>query len=143
MEVIIVALIVSLLAPTINGLITNRNNRKVKIEDWAREDAVAEQAAQAAALLLEANERVAESTSGLATQLVEIHGQAEQIHTLVNSNLQAAMQGQLEAMKAQVILMRNDKDTTAEAIVAKQKEIDILAQAIRDKERQTQLAKFI
>jgi len=143
MDIIVVALIVSLISPAILGLITNSNNRKIKQEDWAREDAVANQAAKAAALLLEANQRAQEASQDLATQLTEIHGQAEQIHTLVNSNLMASMQGQLEAMKAQVVLMRNDKDTTPATIDAKQKEVDTLAQTIKDRQRQTQLSEFL
>ena len=60
---IAVALIVSLISPLVLGYMTNRAAHKAKLEDWARSDAVAEQAATAASLLLDANERVAAATT--------------------------------------------------------------------------------
>jgi len=80
---------------------------KAKQEDWARQDAVAKQAAEAAKLLLDrqeldslktaeaarlllaANERVAKSSG-------EMNEKLDVIHTLTNSKMTEEMQGRLE-----------------------------------------------
>ena len=120
MQAVWIALIVAvpaLLGPVIVARITNKQRRADKIEDWAREDAVAakaelvakqaEEAArllrartdevaakaeEAAALLLEANERVAlQSTTAYKVTT----GKLDQIHELVNSNMTALLQDQV------------------------------------------------
>lgn len=88
-------------SPIILSVITANQRRKEKIEDYSRQDAVAAQAAEAARLLLDANERVARQT---ATASTETQGQLRQIHTLVNSNLTQEMQARLVALDAQIVL---------------------------------------
>jgi hypothetical protein len=112
---ILVALVVSLVSPAVLVLLTNRGKRQDRVLDWARQDAVAEQAAKAAALLLAANERVASQTAvaDAATQ-----GQLAQIHTLVNSNLTAAMDAELAATVAQLVLLRREASLDIDEIAA-------------------------
>ncbi len=100
-QVVLVALLVSVVAPTILALITNRSRRADKAQDWARIDAVAAQAKadavvaregqeKAAQLLAENNKIVAETARDTTERLTVIH-------TLVNSNMTAAMQENLDA----------------------------------------------
>jgi hypothetical protein len=90
---IIVAVIVSTTGPLLLGYLTDRARRRDKKEDYARQDIVADRAEEAARLLLEENKRVAEATA-------QTQGQLQEIHTLVNSNLTAAMQAELSACEA-------------------------------------------
>ncbi len=98
MESIWIALIVSVIAPVIAGLVTSFNNRTDKKAQWARDDLVAAKAAEAAKLLLAANERVAATAKVTNNKL-------DMIHTLVNSNMTAVMQAEYEATKRELILL--------------------------------------
>lgn len=104
------AVVCSIIAPVVIALVGNRDRRLARSEDWARQDVIAERAqqyadAQAARQTLIA-ERVAEvaaeaeKTSKLQT------ARLEQIHTLVNSNLTAALQDQLDTRKENLVLLR-------------------------------------
>ena len=94
-----------------------RLHREDRDAEWARQDEVAARAAQtadaiaaaqqgaadraaeAARLLLENNERVAQ------TQL-ETNGKLDVIHTLVNSSMTAAMQSEFDAVTRELAMMR-------------------------------------
>lgn len=91
-DTIAVALIVSVIAPIITGLITSWVHRSEKKQDWQRQDAVAKQAREAAALLLINNNRVAAAAEA-ATEKLDV------IHTLVNSNLTTSLRSELNATK--------------------------------------------
>jgi hypothetical protein len=95
----VTGMISGIVAPVVLSIIDSRGRSREKQEDWARQDAVAAQAAEAARLLLGANERVAESTQQTNTKLDVIHG-------LVNSNMTAALQDQLDTNIREVALMR-------------------------------------
>lgn len=92
------AIVTGAIAPLATVLITNRSRRKDKEQDWARQDAVAAQAREAARLLLDANERVAATTQVTNAKL-------DVIHTLVNSNMTAAMQAELDATVRELAMM--------------------------------------
>ncbi len=98
MENIFIALVVSVFAPIIVGLITSYNNRLDKRIQWDREDTVAAKAAEAAKLLLASNERVA-STSKITNNKLDT------IHALVNSNMTAAMQSEYDATRRELVLL--------------------------------------
>ena len=108
-DIIIVALIVGVtgvITPALLAHLANRSRAQEKREDWARQDAVAdrvaeaaERAAGAARLLLAANERVAATAAETNTKL-------DAIHTLVNSNMTAAMQAELTAVEAQRVVLQ-------------------------------------
>lgn len=98
---IVVAVIVGGMAVVGQQLLSRSNarqRREEKQEDWDRQDAVAAKAAEAADLLLAENKKVAATA-------VQTQRSLSEIHTLVNSNMTAAMQGQLVALKAQLALM--------------------------------------
>lgn len=122
-EIIWVALIATtgtIVSPMILAIITNRGRHADKLEDFARQDAVAAKAEEAAALLLRHGEEVAAQAAEAATLLLaaneRVAGQSaratktmqtqlNQIHTLVNSQLTAAMRAELTATEALLPLM--------------------------------------
>lgn len=119
MAIVIVALIVAANSLLIAAL-TNRARRDDKQQDWDRQDrrereererqentakllldsqhAIAEKADYVAEQLLDANERVAKDT-----QIVS--GKLDAIHTLVNSNMTAALQSEHDAMAAHRVVL--------------------------------------
>jgi hypothetical protein len=95
----IIIAISSTASPLTLSYLTNRHNRADRLEDWARQDAVAAKAATTASLLVENNKKVAQSTAITNTKL-------DVIHTLVNSNMTAALQSELGAVKRELVLIR-------------------------------------
>lgn len=99
MEAVYVALIVAVpavISPALLAVITGRQRRREKLEDYARQDAVATR-------LLDANRRVA----AMAAEASEAtQGQLRQIHTLVNANLTKAQQQELDATVAMAVSMQ-------------------------------------
>lgn len=107
MEVILVALIVSLIAPTVLAIISGRQRREEKREDWRREDAVAAKAliaAKKAADVLEANNRTAAVLA--KNSHIITNEKLDVIHALVNSNMTAALQAELDSYVSQVLLLK-------------------------------------
>lgn len=111
MEIVVVALIAGVLGPGVLAYITGRQRRDEKREDWARQDAVAAQAAEAAALLLENQTLTLEATEEVARvaqeSRVDVSEQLKEIHTLVNSDMTAALAVGLEQM---TLLLAAQKD---------------------------------
>src|SRR6185503_6664284 len=77
-------------APVLMAILTNWLASKDKKLDYARQDAVAKKVEDAANLLRASNDKVAETTK-------VTNGKLDLIHTLVNSNMTAAMQSELNA----------------------------------------------
>jgi hypothetical protein len=114
---IITAVFASITAPLILAHRTERMHREDRLADYERQDKVAraaertavdliasqkriaDQAAEAAALLLAANERVARTAQ-------VTNGKLDVIHTLVNSNMTAAMQSEYDATVRELAMMR-------------------------------------
>jgi len=93
-----VALVVAVVGPAVLSWLSSRQRRAEKREDWARQDAVAAKvdaaavkAAEAAELLLAANERVAKAAADTNSKL-------DVIHVLVNSKLTETEQRVVDAM---------------------------------------------
>src|SRR5512140_1941118 len=80
-------------SPIILSALTNTNTRRMREQDWERQDEVARKAADAADALLEANKTT--------------NSKLEVIHTLVNSNMTAAMQAELDATERELALMKS------------------------------------
>ncbi len=107
-------LITSTIAPVVMTLITARQNRIDRAADWARQDTVA-------AKLLASNEQL-KVTGGVANDKLDA------IHTLVNSNMTAAMQAELDATVRELAMMREviglnkaaGREPTAESLAAKE-----------------------
>jgi hypothetical protein len=142
MNTVIIALISAFsitMAPLLLSNLNNRQRRAEKIEDYTRQDQVAAKAAEAAHLLLAENRRVAASAA-------QTHAQLSQIHVLVNSNMTAAMQGQLVALKGQLVLMERLAERTVSsvdelaAIAAVEAQIAELEANLRDRLQATDVA---
>jgi hypothetical protein len=132
----------------------------------ARTDAVAAQAAEAAALLLEKQDQVAERTDAVAATLLhaneevavaartsrdKLAGKLDVIHTLVNSNLTAAIQSELVAIENQLVMMHEMVDLrkaagqatsagTLAAIGSLETHIEELRTQLAERKRQDELA---
>lgn len=130
------ALIVAIptfLSPLIMAWLTSRNLRKVKEQDWARQDAVAA--------------RLKENNESVATLATQSHNQLKVIHRLVNSTLTAALQARLDANKKALALMHQiiemnrlsgvEPSTDALAdIAASEKEVEDLELNIAERTQQ-------
>ena len=107
-EVIVTAIGSPAVLAIISSWLNTRARRSDKKLDWEREDKVAQKAEEAATLLLASNKVVAKTA--------EItNGKLDVIHVLVNSNMTAAMQAQLIALKGQLILMHRVTDLNRQA----------------------------
>ncbi len=82
MIVALTTAITTTVTPVTMALLTARAARADRREDWMRQDAVAAKAAEAAKLLIAANQRVEASARGTTEKL-------DDIHVLVNSNMSA------------------------------------------------------
>jgi len=85
--------------PVIMSLVTYWVHRNETLRDYARQDAVA-------ARLLISNERVAETAKTAADGLVVTNAKLDMIHTLVNSQMTAALQAELAATQRELAMMR-------------------------------------
>ncbi len=133
MSAVWVALIVAgagLIGPLLLARLTDRQRRAEKAEDYARQDAVTR-------LLLASNERVATQTE----QASEVtNGKLDQIHELVNSTLTGAMEGQLLAVEAQLVMVRRFQPDEAAEIAVLEDTVAELRTKLADRARQTLLA---
>ena len=93
------SVIISFIAPYFLAKQLNAARKLEKQEDWKREDDVRMQAQEAAKLLLEENKKVAAAA-------VLTNGKLDIIHTLVNSNMTAAMQSELDATIRELAMMK-------------------------------------
>ncbi len=112
--------------------------RNSRAQDYARQDEVAAQAATAARLLLEAQERMAGKAREVATVLAVTNAATGQkldvIHTLVNSNYTEIMQTLLDALQAQLALMKGADAQPADVGVV-EKRISDLKGSLQDRGR--------
>jgi len=157
--VLVVAIFSSITAPLIISARTEKRHRDDRQADWDRQDAVAaaakqtatdlaasqkrnaDQAAEAATLLLAANERVAHTAQ-------VTNGKLDVIHQLVNSSMTAAMQSELDATVRELAMMREVMELkraagtepapeTLAAIDATQAKIGELAASLQDRANAT------
>lgn len=115
--VAVVLAVSSTVSPLLLSMLNSRNRRKEKVEDYARQDAVATQAKEAARLLVErqdaAASKAAEAAQLLATNTAKVAETAERandkldvIHTLVNSNMTTALQSEYDAIVREAAMMQ-------------------------------------
>lgn len=113
----IIIAVSSTLSPLVLSFSTNRHAHADRLEDWARQDAIAKKAADAAELLIASNRKMAAQAAEAASLLLDSDKKRETtaaitvqkldvIHTLVNSNMTASMQSELIAVQAQLVLIR-------------------------------------
>jgi hypothetical protein len=130
----------------------NRRDKERK-EDWDRQDAVANQAREAARLLLNAQKEsisrtdevakvAAETNKNIQSQLVEVSDQGRKIHALVNSDMTAARTNERnQTVLTLAALKRVQLLSTNLGIGADQKEIEAIREAeLRIKELDAILA---
>jgi hypothetical protein len=95
--------IAATVSPLLLSRMTAKQLRASKLEDYARQDAVAAQAAEAARLLLAANDKVARVAEATAAN---VDAKLTVIHTLVNSTLTEAKAEQLRAVELHGLALR-------------------------------------
>ena len=106
----------STISPLILSYLTARGRHNERLEDFARQDAVAAQAAEAARLLSNRQDAAASKAADAAKLLVVNTAKVAEtakitnikldvIHTLVNSNMTAAMQAELDATTRELAMM--------------------------------------
>lgn len=100
----LIAAIATISGPIILVQMQNSNRRRERIEDYKRQDEVAERAKKAADELL----RATKDAASLAD------GKLSQIHTLVNSNVTTQMQLTLTASEAQLAAMKDAMEQRGE-----------------------------
>jgi hypothetical protein len=98
------------LGPWIAIRANGRERRKDQAATWAREDEVARQAARTAALLLEAQQESIRRTDRVAAHVASATAATEQrlaaIHTLVNSDMTAARQSELDQTRVTLVMLK-------------------------------------
>jgi hypothetical protein len=104
----LIAAVTTTVSPMILSHFNNKNTREDRAADWARQDAIAKRASDAANTLIEGG-RKATAVAAETNQKLDV------IHVLVNSNMTAAMQSELVAVTAQLALIREvmEMNTTA------------------------------
>lgn len=160
-----VALVVataSMLGPVLLARRLDHQLRRSKAEDYARQDKVAEQAANAARLLKQAQEEAANRAAEAAALLLESNERVahtaaltdkklDQIHVLVNSSMTASMQAELDATTRVLALLRQvvvlhtaaGRPPAGEALAtieATEHKVSELRTALSDRLSQTQIA---
>lgn len=105
--VALIAAIAAMMSPALLAFLSNNARRDEKREDYARQDKVAARAEKAASDLIASNKEVAEAAR---TAAIVTNGKLDVIHTLVNSNMTAAMQSELDAKLQNLALLREVSD---------------------------------
>lgn len=103
---ILVAIFASVTAPLILAYRTERMHREDRQADYARQDEVAVRAAEASEALLHEQRQIASGTKAANGKLDQLDKQARRIHTLVNSDMTAARQSELDQTRAVAVVLR-------------------------------------
>jgi hypothetical protein len=162
MDAVWVVVVASLATSVVSPLVMWWTARSTRVQEWARQDQVAQrtedvaaQAAQAARLLIESNRKIARVQGETAVEAARIATEAsaklDQIHVLVNSSMTEAMQGELDAIERYLAMMRelievkraSGSEPTAAAlalVTATQDKLDGLRSSMSDRMAQTEVA---
>lgn len=145
---ILTALIASIVAPYALSIFTGRQAKVAKKLQWARDDEVAEKAAEVAAKQLrvqqEALARTETAARIAATETLNIKEQLTVIHTLVNNDMTIARQNELDETRDGLKYLRQSIALTeqrllpvdqhdADAVTAKQTRIGELERILEDR----------
>ncbi len=148
MQTILVALLVSVFAPSLLAWLNNRSRKKEKLLDWEREDKKekekADKAEEVAQRLLDSNKQIANEAARISEKTF---GKMQEIHTLVNSDMTAARMDQRDQTKLTLLGLRKiiqlDKDAgrlpsvdDTDAILAAEKQIIRLDAILSDRAAQ-------
>lgn len=143
-DTVIVAIVVafsSVIAPVWLAHATGKQRRKEKAEDYAREDAVAARLLKAqsetADAIVVANEATTRATREVGKAAAErtqvINGKLDVIHTLVNSQMTAALQAEFDAINLHLIALKEISSLKEEAGRTPSKEASALIKATQIK----------
>jgi uncharacterized Fe-S cluster-containing radical SAM superfamily protein len=92
-------LVTSTIAPVVMAYVTWRTARSDRRADWLRQDEVARRVKQVA---LDQAQQAVDTVAGLKSNSQKL----DVVHSLVNSQLQAALQAEHDALVAQLVLIR-------------------------------------
>jgi hypothetical protein len=136
----VVAIFTSITAPLILSHRTERMHREDQLADYQRQDQVAREAKAAAEALLAqqvaAAEAARERDIESALMLGRINAQADRIHTLVNSDMTAARQEELDQAESTIVILERVINTArAKGIQPEAEDLEALeaARARRDR----------
>jgi hypothetical protein len=135
-----IAAAASIISPLLMSWITERNRAKAKAEDYARQDAVAAKAEEAAGRVDEVAKVLAESNRR-SEETSKVQGaKLDQIHTLVNSNMTAEMEKGLASHKALLALLIRLAPEEKIQIETTTRVVAELEAQLADRMKQTQVA---
>jgi hypothetical protein len=124
--IVLVGAISGCLGPLLLAWLLGRQRRRERAEDYARQDEVAAKVSEVADAT-KATAVAAEASNVLAVKTAEItNGKLDVIHVLVNSQMTAALQSELDATIRELAMMREvvalhvaaDQDPTVGALAA-------------------------
>jgi hypothetical protein len=98
MDTVWLALIASVLAPSVMLLLQSWSKRKEKKQQWERDDEVAKR-------LEESNAKIAALVANVATDQKDMNGVIQATHDLVNSEKTAAMRQRLGDLRSRKLLL--------------------------------------
>ena len=152
-----VAVTTTVVAPMLTTWQASRTRRAERLDDYARQDMVAEKAERVADLLMQRQNAAAAEASHVAQRLLvtneivaktskETIEKLDIIHTLVNSNMTAAMQSEFDATSRELAMMmevlelkraagHQPSPASLGAIEAAKSNLDELGAALRDRKR--------
>jgi hypothetical protein len=135
--------IAAIFAPGFLVLLQGWQHRGDRKANWAREDAVALQAAEAARLLLEQQQSTAAllvtNNESVATATSRTHRELGDIHTLVNASYTDALKAhlatllELQGVRAEIRDLRGDSEAQRSAVVVTDDRIDELRAQIAER----------
>jgi hypothetical protein len=96
----------SITAPLILAHRTERMHREDMLSDYQRQDKVAAAAASAAVAAQEAARQAQEQAVSAAAKLDDLSAQTQRIHTLVNSDMTAARQEELDQAESLIVVLQ-------------------------------------
>lgn len=96
--VAVASAITSMTGPILLSALAGKQRREEKAQDWARQDMVADKAAEQAKLLVESQRALLTATKGT-------HEKLDVIHALTNSTLTIAMQAEYDSMTRELAMM--------------------------------------
>jgi hypothetical protein len=99
----VLAIFASVTAPLILAHRTEVMHREDRLADYQRQDRMA---AEARAAAEEVANQLQVVNKRVNTTAEETNGKLDVIHTLVNSNMTAAMQAELDAIRREIVMMR-------------------------------------
>jgi hypothetical protein len=146
-------------SPVLLSVLNSRAQRKANLQEYKRQDQIAdrlekrqdaqaEKVEKAAALLVVSNREVADAAKAASDVTI---ARLDVIHTLVNSQMTAAIQSELDATEANVVLMReiiglnsvagrNPTEASMDAVKATEVRIRELRVTLAERHRQDEIA---